>query len=378
MDPNQDATSKLTPTTQDQSANPAQVAADPGSQHSSLDQMSGPPYSGPITKTIPTEKTISLGSHAVVVGPSGVHIDGVEVNPSQPPASISGGAAINQGNSILVASQIFHLPLLKQLSTTVIAGQTVVPVASGVLIQGTPVTGTSPIIIFGTTVSVDPSHLFIGGNSYPLSTVNPTAVIILANGVIVLPMSNAVSIYGTTLTAGTPAAIISGTAVSLDFSIKIIFDGTAQALPSSFPQPILKTVHATTVNNVAVQQLLTGISVAGTILTPGAPLISASGSLVSLGSSFLAIGTSSVPVPFGTTKSLITTIGGQVVKGLESGGSTGNGSSISGAGRTGAYNGTISGVQTFEGKAVRFRRSDLEGLTSLATMIALSLYLHIL
>ena len=247
-----------------------------------------------------------------MAGPSGVHVDSVEVNPSQTPASISGGAAINQVNSIVVASQILHLPTLTQQSPTMIAGQTVVPIANGVSIQGTSVTGTSPIVISGTAVSIDKSHLYVGSKSYPLPTVKPTLVTTLANGAIALPMPNAVSIYGTTITAGAPAATVSGTAVSLDFSSNLIFDGTAQALPS-FPPPTPKSNQITTINSVAIQLLPTGISVAGSVLTPGAPPITASGSLVSLGSTVLAVGTSSVPVSFGTPQSLITTIGGQVI-----------------------------------------------------------------
>ena len=395
--------------------------------------MSGSKYPAPITNPVPTGTTLSLGSHAVVAGPSGVHVDSVEVNPSQPPASISGGAAINQGNSIVVASQILHLPTLTQQSPTMIAGQTVVPIANGVLIQGTSVTSTSPVVISGTTISVDKLHLYIGSKSYPLPTVKPTPVTTLANGAIALPMPNAVSIYRTTITAGAPAATVSGTAVSLDFSSNLIFDGTAQALPS-FPQPTLKANQITTINRVAIQLLPTGISVAGSVLTPGATPITASGSLVTLGSTVLAVGTSSVPVSFGTPHPLITTIGGQVVTaapsavkigsvtlspgapgttlggtsvslgsggslvvgsqtvvlgaptgslggmitgGFGSGGPTANGSATSAVVPTSANNGTYPGVKKFGGKAARSRRFNLEGLTGLAVAIPLILYLRI-
>ena len=371
-DPNQDAPNDPLLPTQNQGANPAQLATNLGSQHSSQNQMSGSVYSGPTTNPIPTETTISLGSHAVVAGPSGVHVDGVEVNPSQSPASISGGVAINQGKSIVVASQILHLPTPKSLGTTVIAGQTVVPIANGVSIQGTSVTSTSPVVISGTTVSVDKSHLYIGGNSYPLPTASPTLVVTLANGAIALPMSNAVSIYGTTLAVSAPAATISGTAISLDSSSNLIFDGTAQALPS-FPQPKLKTDQATTINSVAVQLLPTGISVAGTTLTPGAPGTTVGGTLVSLGSSgSLVVGSQTVVLGAPTGS-----LGGLIMGGFGSEGPTANSSSTSGVVPTGANNGTISGVQSFEGKAARSRRFDLKGLAGLAVAIPFILYLHI-
>lgn len=425
-DPSHDATNDPTPPASNQGASPGQVAADPGSRHSSQNQISDSEDS---TRPAPTETTISLGRHAVVAGPSGVEVDGVKVSPNQAPASIFGIAAINQGNSIVVASQILHLPTPTQQSPTMIAGQTVVPMTNGVLIQGTPVTGTSPVAISGTTVSVDKSHLYIGSTSYPLPSANPAPVATLANGATALPLSNAVSIYGTTLTVGAPAATIAGTAVSLDSSNNLIFDGTAQALPS-FPQPTLKIDQVTTINSVAFQLLPTGISVAGTTLTLGAPPMTASGSLVSLGSTVLAVGTSSVPVSFVTPQSLITTIGGQVITAAPSalkigsvtlspeasgttlggtfvslgssgslvvgpqtvvlgaptaslggliiggsgpGGPTAKNSSVSVVIPTGANNGTISSVVEFEGKGARSRRLDLEGLAILAVAIPLSL-----
>ena len=413
--------------------NPAQVATDPTSQQSPKNQI--PDTGNLITKADATlaVTTISLASHAVVVGPSGVHVDGVEVNPSQTPASISGVVAVNQGNSIVVASQIFQLPALPESAPTTIAGQTIVPVANGVSIQGTTVTGTMPVIFSGTTVSVDKSHLYIGSKWYPLPTANPAAVMTLVNGAVALPMSNAVSIYGTTLTAGAPAATFSGAAVSLDSSSNLIFDGTAQALPSSL-QTTSASDQVTTINSVAVKLLPSGISVAGTTLTPGAPAITVSGSPVSLNSTILAVGTSSVPVSFANPQTLITTIGGQaitaaataveigrvtlspgapgttvggtlvslgfggsfvvgsqtvtlgaptgslggfIVGGFGSGGPLANSSSSLVDAPTGPSNGSNPGMQVFEGSAAHLKRLIPGSLAGLAFAIHLTLYLRI-
>ena len=240
------------------------------------------------TKDADVEKTtMLLAGHTVVVGPSDVRVDNVEVRPNQAPASVSGVAAINQGNSIVVASQILHLPVPTEQATTTIAGQAVVPIANGVLVQGIPVTGASPVIISGTTFSVDDSRLYLGSKSYKLPTAN-AAKVTLVNGVVALPISNAVSIYGTTLTVGAPAATLSGTTVSLDSASNLIFNGTAQALPSS-PQTTSELGQVTTINDMAVRLLPSGISVAGTTLTPGAPAITTSGTSVSLGSTVLAV-----------------------------------------------------------------------------------------
>ena len=248
----------------------------------------------------------------MVVGPSGVHVNGVELNPNQAPASISGVATINQGNSVIIANQIFHLPASTQQAPTTIAGQTIVLVANGRSIQGMTVTGTTPVIISGKAVSVDKSHLYIGSKSYRLSTANPISGTTLDNGAVALPMSNAVSIYGTTPTAGAPAATFSGTDVSLESSSNLILDCTAQALPS-FPLTKFNAGQIKTTNSVAVKLLSSRISVAGTTLTPGAPAITASGSSISLGLTVLAIGTSSVAISFGNPQPLITTVGGHAV-----------------------------------------------------------------
>lgn len=380
------------------------------------------------TKDAPfTETTISLGSHVVVVGPSAVHVDSVQVAPNQAPASISGGAALNQGDSIVIATQIFHLLAPTGQAPMTIAGQTIIPIANSVSIQRTFVTGTSPVIFSGTTVPVGKSHLYIGSKSYLLPTANPGLVTTLVNGAVAIPLPGAVSIHGTTLTAGAPAATISGTAVSLDSSSNLIFDGTAKALPS-FSQMTSLRAQTTTINNIAVALLSNGIFVAGTTLTPEAPHITASGSPVSLGATILAIGTSSVPVSFGNPQVLITTVGGQAITavatavkvgsvtllpgtqgkrvdgalvslgsagsfvvgskivvlgaptgslgGLKMGGFGSGGPSANSSSPSRGSNSTISSVQSFEGKTVRVRSLIPEGLAVLATAIHLVLHIH--
>ena len=298
--------------TQKQGVIPAQIATYQASQNGSENQVSVSGDSNPITDAIPKETTMSVGTHAVLAGPSGVHVDGVEIKPNQAPASVSGAAAINQGNSVVVASQIFKIPAPTEPAPTSTAGQTVVPIVNGVSIQGTSVTGTSPIVVSGTTISVNRSRLYIGSQSYPLPTAIPAPVTTLANGATALPLSNAVSIYGTTITAGATAATISGTAVSLDSSSNLIFDGTAQTLPS-VSETLSPPDRITTIDNVAVKLLPSGVAVAGTTLTPGAPPVTVSGSPVLLGSAILAVGSSSVPVSFGSPQALITAIGGQTI-----------------------------------------------------------------
>ena len=308
----QDAPKVTSSPAQNQVTIPAQVATHSAAHDSPQNGRLDPGDSTPIYDATLPRTTISLAGHAVVADPSGVHVDGVKVNPYQAPASISGAAAITQGDSIVVASQIFHLPDPTEQAATAIAGLAVVPVANGVSIQGVYVTGTTPVVISGTTISVDNSRLCFGSKAYPLPTESPASMTTLANGAVVLPMPNAASIYGNTLTAGAPAATFLRTAISLDDSSNLIFDSTALSLPS-FAQTTADWDKVTTINSLAIKLLPSGISVAGTTLTPGAHAISAFGKPVFLGSTIFVIGTSSIPVSFGNWQSLTTTIGGQAM-----------------------------------------------------------------
>ncbi len=329
-DSGQDAPKVTSSPAQNQVINPAQVATQSVAQNGPQNERLDPGDLTPTYDATLPHTTLSLASHAVVADPSGVQVDGVKVDPHQAPASISGVAAINQGDSIVVASHIFHLPDPTEQAATAIAGQAVVPVANGVSIQGAYVTGTNPVIISGTTMSVDNSHLYIGSKAYPLPTASPASVTTLANGAVILPMPNAVSIYGTTLTAGAPAATFLRTAISLDASSNLIFDGTAQSLPS-FAQTTADWDKVTTTNSLVIKLLPSGISVAGTTLTPGAHAITAFGKPVYLGSTILAIGTSSIPVLFGNWQSLTTTIRGQAITAAATGVEMGNGKLLPGA-----------------------------------------------
>ncbi len=311
-DSGQDAPKVTSSPVQNQVTNPAQVATHSTARNSPQNGRLDPGDSPPTYDATLPPTTISLAGHAVVADPSDVHVDGVRVNPHQALASISGIAAMIQGDRIVVASQIFHLPDPTEQAATAIAGQAVIPVANGVSIQGAYVTGTTPVIISGTTISVDNLHLYVGSKAYPLPTASPISVTTLANGAVILPMPNAVSIYGTTLTAGAPAATFLRTAISLDASSNLIFDGTALSLPS-FAPTTADWDKVTTINSLAIELLPSGISVAGTTLTPGAHAITAFGKPVYLGSTILAIGTSSIPVSFGNWQSLITTIGVQAI-----------------------------------------------------------------
>lgn len=110
---------------------------------------------------------------------------------------------------------------------------------------------------------------------------------------IVQVFGDAISIAGTTISAGAPPITVSGTPIALGSGSLVVGSFSVQI---TLPPLSLATGQVTTLNGEVFQQLPTGISVAGSILTPGAPGIMVSGSPVSLGPSALIIGSVSIPV----------------------------------------------------------------------------------
>lgn len=280
------------------------------------------PASSPSTPTIAPETTMIVGDHAVVAGTSGIEVDGVEIKPQGPPATISGVVAINQGSSVVIAHQIIPLTT-PTASATKISGHAITPLADGVIVDGTVVTpGAIAVAVSSTSVSVDSSnHVYLAGTPYLLPTANAAPSTTLPNGAVAVPLINAVSIYGTTFTAGAPAVYVSGIAISLDPSYNLIWGGTAQALPFPSPLPLIKG-QVTTIDGQVVHPLTDGIAIAGTTLTADAPPITVSGTRISLGASALAIGTSTIPIALNSlpqTTGSVTTVAGKVVQLLSNG-----------------------------------------------------------
>lgn len=181
------------------------------------------------------------------------------------------------------------------------------------------------------------------------------------NGQTVQVFGNAISIAGTTLSAGTPPITVSGTPIALG-SEKLVIGSISVQI--ALPPLSLTTGQVTTHNGEVFRQLPTGISVAGSILTPGAPGIMVSGTPVSLGPSTLIIGSISIPVtwpPPPGTPGPMTNTAGEVVQPLSTGvpdfGTTltlgGHNASVSidSVDVAGADNDTGKGVQAFQGSA---------------------------
>lgn len=310
-------------------ADPPTSSSPQGSGQPAPEQQKNPPGDTPTLVNVespnppppvPLATTLSVASHAVVVGPSGVHIDGSKIEPHGGPVTVSGGVAINHGNGVVLGKQIYHLPSPKPAPATNVAGHSVVPVAYGAVVNGhTIAAGANPITISGVPIHVDSSNsIHVAGIPYRLPTVKPAMSTTLPNGAAAVMLPSAVSIHGTTLSVGASAALISGTAVSLDSSSNLIYEPTALALPSdTTPPPLNPEIGAGQTNRVSehpIVPLTHDISSgAATTVTPDASPIT-----ISLGSSTTPVaGANSVPLA--PPLALASTIpsGGDVISGNE-------------------------------------------------------------
>ena len=110
---------------------------------------------------------------------------------------------------------------------------------------------------------------------------------------IVQPLLDAISIAGTTLFTGAPPITVSDTQIALGSSSLVV---GSVSVAIALPPLSLSVGQFTTLNGQLIHQLSTGILVAGTTLTPGAPPVKVSGTPISLGPSAVIIGSSSIPI----------------------------------------------------------------------------------
>lgn len=222
-----------------------------------------------------------------------------------------------------------------QNQATVINGESVQRVSDGISIAGTIITpGARPVIISGTPIAVGPSDLLVGESTIPLATAfpeqpnpiqaaSPQATNIL--GQIAQQVANGISIAGATLVPGAPPITISDSAVYVDSSALVVGSNTMPltAVFPTQPTPNVPQYQPTTINGQKAQLLSDGgVSIAGTTINPGAPVITIAGTPIFINLSNIAIGTDTIPITAAftiqpspdTTPSQPTTILGQAAQ----------------------------------------------------------------
>lgn len=161
---------------------------------------------------------MSVTGHAIFFGVDGIQVDGSKIDVGSEPLTVSEIAAVSQGNTIVLGSQIVHIPFPSAVPAITIASHRTTAVSDEVAVDGGIVTreGT-PVTISGTPVSIDSSsHSCFGDESYQLPVAFLSPITILPARAVVVPLSKGVSINGTTLTTGDSQVTISETALYID------------------------------------------------------------------------------------------------------------------------------------------------------------------
>ena len=173
--------------------------------------------------------------------------------------------------------------------------------------------GAPPITVSGTPIAFDSRTLVVG--SFSMRIAQPPLSLIPGqvtnvNGVVIKQLRSGISVSGSTLTPGAPHIMVSGSPVSLGSSALII---GSSSIPVALPGMPWIQDPVTNIDGEIVQPLVNWVSVAGTTLRPGGPAIKVSGTLMSLDSNDFVIGTSSIHFATDDPTQVVATITGQMI-----------------------------------------------------------------
>ncbi len=238
------------------------------------------------TTVFPGAPPITVSDTPIALGRSSLVVGSVSVAIALPPLSLSAGQLITLNDQ-----------LIQQLST-------------GILVAGTTLTpGAPPVKVSGTPISLCPSAVIIGSSSISIALPRPPWIpgsMTNIDGKVVQPLSNGISVGGTTLTPGGPALTISGTPMSLGSNALVI--GTSSILlATDDPIQLVTTIAGQTITADP-----NAVQIGSSKLTPGSPGLILSGTLVSLDSAGqLVVGSETIPLERAGGGEIVTTVAGQ-------------------------------------------------------------------
>jgi len=214
------------------------VSLDPsGSIHFGGSSYALPPAPTGGSAATPT----TIGGEAVVPLSNGaISVEGKTLTPGAPAITGQNGQLISLGPSgLVVGSSTVPLSALTNSATpTTIGGETVVPLSNGgVSVEGHTLTPGAPAITGkdGEIISLGTSGLVVGSTTVPLSaltTPNSGLTATIVDGQTIAPVSNGVSVDGTTLTPGQAVTGTDGVVVSLGPSgLVVVSSGVSTTIP---------------------------------------------------------------------------------------------------------------------------------------------------
>ncbi|KAL9637608.1 MAG: hypothetical protein Q9164_002090, partial [Protoblastenia rupestris] len=259
----------------------------------------------------PTNAIISpvVGQPITVLNPSAVAVGGTVVSANGKPATMGGQKiSLDQVAGIIIDKTPGAAAPIAVAGNAVLANFDNVVVAESPLSPGAPA-----ITIGGTSVSLAPSGTLVVGSSSINMSPQQTCPSQLAEFVVggetftAAPSASAIALAGTTITPGGPGVAISRNPISIAASGVLMIGAPSIPFtsPAILPQPSVYTVGDQTFTANP-----TAIPIPCTILTPGGPALTISGTPISLApSGTLIIGTSSIHLP--APNASIFTVGSQ-------------------------------------------------------------------
>lgn len=191
---------------------------------------------------------------------------------------------------------------------TTVNNQIVQPLSNGISIAGTTLTpGASPITHSSTVISYGSSALAIGSSTvtFASSVAKPITTTIASQVITAAP--NAVALAGTTMGPGDSSMNIAGTQVAFDTAGRLVVNSNTVPLQSLNSNPFV-----TTIGDRLITATPAAIVVAGTTLAPGASGLTLGGTLVAADTAGRLVVNSKVILPTSTSP-YITTIGSQAI-----------------------------------------------------------------
>ncbi|MCJ1244776.1 hypothetical protein MMC30_001976 [Trapelia coarctata] len=245
-----------------------------------------PPAQDPSSQAVPPQDYRTANPPvATPILPSFATLTRISQIPAPMDPGVIAGTQTRTGGTVAAPIVIAGQTARFESSALVIGSQTLN--AGVATIAGTPVSlpaGGSAIVIAGTTVplSIEPAP--------------PKAMYQLGTNTLTIDSTGGYVVDGHTLLPGQPAVTVSGTIISLGPS-SLVLGTQTYALPT--PSRDLLTPGAViTAAGQTFMPNPTGFAVAGTTLREGGPAITVSGTPISLGPSGLVIGTSGTSLPF--------------------------------------------------------------------------------
>ena len=267
--------------------------------------------------------TIKIGDQEVTIGRNGIILNAQTLTPHGKPVTMPGLAAVNEGSDIVHGDQIYHLTMPEDSPTLNVAGHSIQSLPCGALVNSVYIKAGDPsTTVSGAKFTIDTAgHIYIDDQEYDLPLGSSSPSTILANGAIVTAFANGVLISGTIFTAGAPIVTVDNTALSLDVDQNLIFNPTAQPIPTLYNthkvQPLPDQVATKIVDNM--QHVPDGISIAGSVITKDAPAITISSDPMLPDPSVLVFDNDLVTLQIDKSALFPTSLAGHIVTSIASG-----------------------------------------------------------